>query len=104
MAFLGGADIADPGPRTSSSRFACQVFPMRFIARAASRFLVLVGIWIFCQAASAAPAFVQAKAATPQTPQASVAVAFNSAQVAGNLNVVVVGWLNSTSTVLSVTD
>lgn len=77
---------------------------MRFIARVASRFLVLVGLWIFCQAASAAPAFVQAKAATPQTPQTSVAVAFNAAQVAGNLNVVVVGWLSSTSTVLSVTD
>ena len=49
-------------------------------------------------------AFVQVKAATPQTASASVAVTYTAAQTAGNLNVVVVGWNDTTSTVSSVTD
>ena len=49
-------------------------------------------------------AFVQVAAATPQTPQTSVAVRYAAAQVAGDLNVVVVGWNDSTATVTSVVD
>jgi IPT/TIG domain len=49
-------------------------------------------------------AFVQVKAATPQTASASVAVTYTAAQTAGNLNVVLVGWNDTTSTVSSVTD
>jgi len=49
-------------------------------------------------------AFVQVKAATPQTASASVAVTYTTAQTAGNLNVVVVGWNDTTSTVTAVTD
>ena len=49
-------------------------------------------------------AFVQVKAATPQTASASVAVTYSAAQTAGNLNVVLVGWNDTTSTVSSVTD
>ncbi len=49
-------------------------------------------------------AFVQVNAADPQTPSASVPVAFTAAQTAGNLNVVAVGWNDTTSTVNSVTD
>ena len=48
--------------------------------------------------------FVQGAFATPQTPQASVAVTFTGAQAAGNLNVVVVGWNDSTAVVTSVAD
>jgi hypothetical protein len=48
--------------------------------------------------------FVQVNAATPQTPSASVPVAFGVAQTAGNLNLVVVGWNDTTSTVSSVSD
>jgi uncharacterized membrane protein len=48
--------------------------------------------------------FVQGNFATPQTPQTSVAVKFNSAQNAGDLNVVVVGWNDSTATVSRVAD
>ena len=48
--------------------------------------------------------FVQANAAVPQTPQPSVAVPFTSAQAAGDLNVVAVGWSDSTTQVQSVTD
>ena len=48
--------------------------------------------------------FVQVATATPRTPTASVPVAYTVAQTAGNLNIVVVGWNDTTSTVTSVTD
>ncbi len=53
---------------------------------------------------SVTPAFVQGNYADPQSPQASVSVTYSKAQSAGNLNVVVVGWNDSTATVKSVTD
>src|SRR5262245_53642138 len=52
----------------------------------------------------AAPAFVQTNNAVPQSPQSIVPVTFTGAQTAGNLNVVAVGWYDTTSTVGSVTD
>ncbi|HKZ72553.1 MAG TPA: fibronectin type III domain-containing protein, partial [Steroidobacteraceae bacterium] len=58
----------------------------------------------FSAAAHSAIAYVQGSYATPQTNQTTVAVAYPSAQTAGNLNVVVVGWNDATSHVLSVTD
>ena len=48
--------------------------------------------------------YVQGNSATPQTPQASVPVTFTAAQVAGDLNVVAVGWTTGSATVSSVTD
>lgn len=48
--------------------------------------------------------FVQLNSATPQRPQSSVTVTYKSVQVAGDLNVVVVGWNDSTAVVTSVTD
>jgi len=48
--------------------------------------------------------YVQGKYATPQTPQTTVSVTFTAAQVAGDLNVVVVGWNDSTAVVNTVTD
>src|SRR5438067_1610730 len=48
--------------------------------------------------------FVQVNAATPQIASASVPVTFAVAQTAGNLNVVAVGWNDTTSTVSSVSD
>jgi glucose/arabinose dehydrogenase/chitodextrinase len=50
------------------------------------------------------PTFVQVASATPQSPQSSVATVFPNAQTAGNLNVVVVGWNDSTSVIASVAD
>jgi hypothetical protein len=52
----------------------------------------------------AAPAFVQGAYAVPQTPQTTVAVTYSAAQAAGNLNVVVVGWNDTSNSVSSVTD
>src|SRR3954464_3039740 len=48
--------------------------------------------------------FVQMNSAVPQSSPSSVGVKYNSAQSAGDLNVVVVGWNDSTATVSSVTD
>ena len=48
--------------------------------------------------------YVQGNSATPQTPQTSVAVTYTAAQAAGDLNVVAVGWNDSTATVSAVTD
>ncbi len=48
--------------------------------------------------------YVQGNFATPQTPQTMVSVTFTAAQVAGDLNVVVVGWNDSTAVVSAVTD
>ena len=48
--------------------------------------------------------FVQGNYATPQTAQTTVSVKFNAAQNAGDLNVVVVGWNDTTATVNTVSD
>ena len=48
--------------------------------------------------------FVQVAAATPQSAVATVPVAYPGAQTQGDLNVVVVGWNDTTSTVQSVSD
>ena len=48
--------------------------------------------------------YVQGSYATPQAVLSPVNVTFSGAQVAGDLNVVVVGWNDSTATVSTVTD
>jgi Protein of unknown function (DUF4038)/Putative collagen-binding domain of a collagenase len=48
--------------------------------------------------------YVQGAYATPQVPQSTVSVSYPSAQTAGNVNVVVVGWNDASSTISSVTD
>jgi hypothetical protein len=49
-------------------------------------------------------AFVQVNYATPQSAQARVTVPYTGAQSAGDLNVVVVSWGDSTATIGSLTD
>lgn len=49
-------------------------------------------------------AFVQTNSATPQTNQTQVAVPYTKAQVAGDTNILVIGWNNATSNITSVTD
>ena len=56
------------------------------------------------QAAPAAIAYVQSNYAVPQSPQASVPVTFGGAQTAGDLNVVAVGWFDTITGIVSVTD
>src|SRR5206468_304429 len=43
-------------------------------------------------------AFVQGAYAVPQTPQSTVSVTFGAAQGAGNLNVIAIGWSDTTAT------
>ncbi|WP_353063325.1 IPT/TIG domain-containing protein [Tunturibacter psychrotolerans] len=54
--------------------------------------------------ASVPISFTQVASATPQTTSATVSVSYPAAQTAGDLNVVVVGWNDTTSTVQSVKD
>jgi hypothetical protein len=53
---------------------------------------------------TAAISFIQVASATPQTKMATVSVAYPAAQTAGDLNLVVVGWDDTTATVQSVKD
>jgi fibronectin type 3 domain-containing protein len=64
------------------------------------------GPWIMQAVAFRTPAitYVQGNYATPQTPQTTVNVAYVAGQAAGDLNVVVVGWNDSTAVVSGVTD
>jgi hypothetical protein len=48
--------------------------------------------------------FMQVASATPQSPSGTVQVPYSRAQTAGDLNVVVVGWNDTTATVQSVRD
>ncbi len=48
--------------------------------------------------------YVQGNYATPQSPQTTVTVTYTAAQLAGDLNVVVVGWDDAIATVNAVTD
>jgi len=56
------------------------------------------------ESAYAAIGFVQGSYATPQSPQSVVSVNYAGAQGSGNLNVVVVGWSDTTAAISSVTD
>lgn len=49
-------------------------------------------------------AFVQVNSAVPQTNQTQVSVVYTARQVAGDMNILVVGWNNTTSNVTSVAD
>ena len=53
---------------------------------------------------STQPQEVQSNFQAPQSPSTSVAVTYTAAQSAGDLNVVVVGWNDASTTVSSVTD
>src|ERR1700730_1208477 len=63
------------------------------------------GWWVMQMVAlRAAPSYVQGNYAAPQTPQTTVSVTYTDAQSAGNLNVVIVGWNDTTNVVNSVSD
>src|SRR5262250_1353542 len=70
--------------------------------------LLVIGSAIFLTprgtAAQNPLSFVQINSATPQSSAATVSVPYTSAQFAGDLNVVVVGWNDATAQVSSVTD
>ena len=55
-------------------------------------------------AGASVPSFAQVASATPQSSQSAVSVSFPGTQTAGDLNIVVVGWNDTTSSVSSVKD
>ncbi|HXP11144.1 MAG TPA: IPT/TIG domain-containing protein, partial [Acidobacteriaceae bacterium] len=58
----------------------------------------------FTYTVAATISFSQVASATPQSPTATVSVSYPAAQTPGDMNVVVVGWNDTTSTVQSVKD
>jgi glucose/arabinose dehydrogenase/chitodextrinase len=66
--------------------------------------LVVAGLLSYSSLVSSAAVFVQQNYATPQSPQSSVSVTYNSGQTLGNTNVLVIGWNDATSNITSVTD
>src|SRR5215831_14008086 len=87
----------------SSSCLGGLVLAERNYARAAWA-LAAALTWLAPVAAQGQIAFVQRNFSVPQTPQTTVTATYNSAQTAGNLNVVIVGWNDATATVTSVSD
>jgi hypothetical protein len=55
-------------------------------------------------AAEATPRYIQGNYATPQSSETAVAIPYKATQGAGDLNVVIVGWNDSTARVSSVRD
>jgi Fibronectin type III domain len=73
------------------------------------RLAVLAGLplVLFAYSAISAPTtpnYVQGNYAVPQTPQTTVTVPYTAPQASGNLNVVIVGWNDSTAHVSSLRD
>jgi hypothetical protein len=58
----------------------------------------------FTYTATVSIGFVQVASATPQTPTTSIKVSYSQVQTAGDLNLVAVGWNDTSATVQSVTD
>ena len=63
-----------------------------------------INITVGSTGSAGSPTYVQGNYAVPQTSQATVNVAYNTAQAAGDLNVVIVGWNDTTAQVSSVSD
>jgi Protein of unknown function (DUF4038)/IPT/TIG domain/Putative collagen-binding domain of a collagenase/Abnormal spindle-like microcephaly-assoc'd, ASPM-SPD-2-Hydin/Fibronectin type III domain len=66
--------------------------------------LATVGVALITGSAEAAIGFVQASYSTPQSPATTVAVTYSATQTAADLNVVVVGWNDTSATVQQVKD
>src|SRR5271163_2489425 len=64
----------------------------------------LVTVHFANTALATTPNYVQGNYATPQSPLTSVTVPYATSQTAGDLNVVIVGWNDSTTQVSSLTD
>jgi len=63
-----------------------------------------IGVIVTATPVTTSISYVQGNYATPQTPQTAVSVTFTATQTAGDLNIVVVGWNDSTAVVNAVTD
>ena len=80
---------------------------MKLTRKSAGSFLALAALVALCQPppkAEAQPMFVQLAYTCPQTPQDQVAVDYDSAQSAGNLNILAIGWNDQGASITNVTD
>src|SRR5262245_52491767 len=69
--------------------------------------LVVAAWWLGLGGAPASAQTIQFRQiayAVPQTPQSTITVTYAAAQTVGGLNVVAIGWNDSTATIVSVTD
>src|SRR5215471_19449850 len=66
--------------------------------------LSLLVAFSFLETKANTPTYVQGNYAVPQTPQTTVTVPYTATQAATDLNVVAVGWNDTTAQVSSVTD
>jgi hypothetical protein len=66
--------------------------------------VVEAAILLCANPAWATPAYVQGNYAVPQTAQTSVQVTYTGTQTVGDLNLVIVGWADTTAQISSVTD
>jgi len=66
--------------------------------------MLLLVAFSFLETKAKTPTYVQGNYAVPQTPQSTVTVPYTATQAATDLNVVVVGWNDTTAQVSSVTD
>jgi len=87
-----------------------KILSHRCTSRMNSRLSTVVAISLLCWLGpvtvlgSPSITYVQGNYATPQGPETNVTVTFTAAQAAGDLNVIAVGWNDSTATIAAVTD
>ncbi len=81
-------------------QFFCLGLSKRIAAIAALPFV----LFAYSAMAASSPKYIQGNYAVPQSKLTTVSVAYTTAQTTGNLNVVIVGWNDSTAQVSSVTD
>ena len=74
------------------------------MAMALAFVLPILGLGLSRADAQTGIAFVQVNSTVPQSAAAAVVLPFTGAQTVGNLNVVVVGWNDSTAKVQSLVD
>lgn len=99
------AEYTRPNATFESATRDPRSVPRPKVLRVASlRWFGAVAALLAATTAHAAVSYVQGNSAVPQTSQTSVAVIYTAAQTAGNTNIVVVGWHDSTATVSSITD
>jgi hypothetical protein len=95
------ATVAAKTGTVSSSQSAVVTATLNSVSKTATVSLVASGT---TTAPASTITYVQGNSATPQTPQSTVTATYNAAQVAGDLNVVVVGWNDSTAVVSTISD
>jgi hypothetical protein len=105
----GGTWIAGPRKLITAQKFAKPLrYPNRttsFISRSSWRSInVFLAILLTSADGFTTPSYIQSNYAVPQTPQKTVTVPYTAPQTAGNLNVVIVGWNDSSAKVTSVVD